>query len=55
MFQSVRLESFFLTCQTRGSSSVTVLARQMLRVTVCEKQVMALAKIAPLMEKGSIV
>lgn len=45
----------FLTCHTRGSSSVMVLARQILRVTVCEKQVMPLAIIAPLMEKGSMV
>ncbi|TNN75437.1 hypothetical protein EYF80_014249 [Liparis tanakae] len=40
---------------TSGSSSAAVEARQMLRVTVCEKQVMALAIMAPLMEKGSMV
>lgn len=44
-----------LTCQTSGPNSVTLAARKTLSVTVCDEQVMALAMMAPLMEKGSMV
>lgn len=47
---------FRFTCQTKGSSrSVSRVVRQTLRVIVCEKQVIPLAIMAPLMEKGSMV
>lgn len=52
---SEELTIFCLTCQINGSSSVTLDARKKLRVTVCDTQVMALAIMAPLMEKGSMV
>ena len=44
-----------LTCHTRGSSCSVEEERHTLRVRVCEEQVMTLAMIAPLMEKGSMV
>lgn len=47
--------NYCLTCQTRASKSLATEAKQTLRVTVCDKQVTALAMMAPRMEKGSMV